>query len=83
MALSSDEVEKEVNQSRPALLFNYMKRERVGDERRLLSFTGMPEATSSMNEKERKRLERNKTQMEKIHKKHGSMMGDEKEKDTR
>jgi len=78
LTLSSDEVEKEVNQSRPALLFNYMNRQRVGVEERLLSFTGIPEATASMNEKERKRMERNKTEMEKIHNKHGSMMGDEK-----
>jgi len=78
MAMSSDEIEREVNQSRPGLLFNYMQRERTGEADRLLSFTALPEATAAMTEKERKKFEKNKLEMEKLHTRHGSALGEGK-----
>jgi len=49
LAYSSDDVEKEVNLSRPGLRFDYTKRLRAGINGRLLSFIGYTHATDHMS----------------------------------
>jgi len=64
LTLSSDDIEREVNHSRPALKFDYAKRQRAGDGKRLLSFIGIPQTSEGMSDKDRERMQRNATRIE-------------------
>merc|ERR1719361_1600003 len=58
LVYSSDEIEKEVNLSRPGLRFDYTKRMRSGEGGRLLSFVGYTHASANMSEEQKAQIEK-------------------------
>jgi len=75
LAYSSDEVEKEVNLSRPGLRFDYTKRMRSGENGRLLSFLGYTHASEFMDDKQRATIEAKQTAMNKLYEQTATMHG--------
>eukprot|EP01083_Nonionella_stella_P284456 968401_1 len=65
---SSDQIEAEVNLSRPALRFDYTKRMRSGINGRLLSFIGYTVASHHMDEKQKELLLKKQQTMERLYK---------------
>ena len=63
---SSDEVEKEVNLSRPGLRFDYTKRMRAGDNGRLLSFIGKTQASIYMSQKQKDKIEKSQNDLDRL-----------------
>merc|ERR1712154_62807 len=69
LSYSSDEVEKEVNLSRPRLRFDYRKGMRSGERDRLLSFIAYTHASDSMDETQKEALKKKQVQMDKLYNK--------------
>ena len=72
--LSSDDVEREVNLSRPALEFNYEQRLRAGDGGRLLSFLGTLKIPDSMSPEEKEKLKQAQQKLKEIYEERASKM---------
>ena len=72
--LSSDDVEREVNLSRPALEFNYEQRLRAGDGGRLLSFLGTLKIPDSMTESEKEKLRDAQQKLKEIYEERAAKM---------
>eukprot|EP01083_Nonionella_stella_P179832 639562_1 len=68
MAYSSDQVEAEVNLSRPGIRFNYTQRQRSGKGGRLLSFIGSIHASEFMDEKQKAMLYEKQDKMNELYK---------------
>merc|ERR1712228_568387 len=68
LTYSSDQVEAEVNLSRPGLRFDYTKRMRSGIEGRLLSFVGYTHASDHMNAEQKAAIEKKTADMEALYK---------------
>merc|ERR1712087_506041 len=75
LAYSSDEVEKEVNLSRPGLRFDYTKRMRSGIGGRLLSFVGYTVASDHMDAEQKAILEKKQDQMNKLYASQATLHG--------
>ena len=75
LAYSSDQIEKEVNLSRPGLRFDYTKRMRSGINGRLLSFIGYTHASVYMDEKQKAEIEKKQTNLNKLYETQATMHG--------
>eukprot|EP00484_Ammonia_sp_Unknown_P001953 CAMPEP_0197022306 /NCGR_PEP_ID=MMETSP1384-20130603/3213_1 /TAXON_ID=29189 /ORGANISM="Ammonia sp." /LENGTH=642 /DNA_ID=CAMNT_0042450323 /DNA_START=41 /DNA_END=1969 /DNA_ORIENTATION=+ len=75
LAFSSDQVEEEVNLSRPALRFDYTKRQRSGKNGRLLSFIGYTVASQYMDEKQKAVLTKKQSELDKLYTQQASIHG--------
>ena len=67
LVYSSDEVEKEVNLSRPGLRFDYTKRMRSGQNGRLLSFIAYTHASDYMDKEQKEKLKRKQEDLNKLY----------------
>eukprot|EP01083_Nonionella_stella_P108188 314366_1 len=67
LGFSSDEVEREVNLSRPALMFDYTRRMRTGNNGRLSSFMAYAVPTDAMNEKQKETIRKKQIEMEELY----------------
>lgn len=67
---SSDQVEAEVNLSRPALRFDYTKRMRSGENGRLLSFIAYTVASHHMDDKQKAILQQKQEAMDSLYRTH-------------
>jgi len=67
LVYSSDQIDKEVNLSRPALRFDYTKRMRSGMGGRLLSFVGYAEASEYMDDEQKAKLKRKQSEMDTLY----------------
>lgn len=75
LTYSSDQIEKEVNLSRPGLRFDYTKRMRSGINGRLLSFIGYTHASAYMDEKQKAIIEKKQASMNALYETQASMHG--------
>eukprot|EP01083_Nonionella_stella_P108189 314368_1 len=75
LSMSSDEVEKEINLSRPALRFDYTKRMRSGLGGRLLSFIGYTVATDAMSDEQRAIIQAKQDKMDALYASQASKHG--------